>query len=306
MISTHPLTRAAAALALTTTLSLSGCVDADAGDRPTALRFSVLPDWNKGTLQRDSEKLAKLLGDKLGVEVRYEPSNDYTAAVNALIANKIDFVWLGGKTTCDAIDLGEDHVHVLGTRDIDLAFKTYFIANQDAIAAGKVSAVEDLAEWRGKTSELTFTFGSEGSTSGHLMPRFFLSEAGIDPDTAFRTRGYQKAGHGATLQAVASGAADLGALNYAYYDKASDADKAKAPIVHTTPQYVDYAWVVHDRIGADMVAKLKQALLGLDPEAPAEKEILDAWSAGSFQPASDEQWDSIRKVRDSLEKGSPK
>lgn len=286
-------------LALLGLLLMAGCGDSAAPN--SVIRFSVLPDWNKGKLAANSQKLAELLTEKLGVEVRYEPSNDYTACVNALVANKIDFVWLGGKTTCDAIDLGKGKVHVLATRDIDLKFKTYFIGNQAAIAAGKLAPVASLEEWQGKAKELRFTFGSNGSTSGHLMPRYFLSEAGISPEEDFASVGNQGS-HSGTLQAVANGTADFGALNYAWYDQASAELKAKAPILFTTPEYVDYAWVAHDRIGADVIAKLKAAMLGLDRNSDRASAILDGWAAGSFQSAKDEQWDAIRQVRDSLEK----
>ncbi|MBM4061788.1 MAG: putative selenate ABC transporter substrate-binding protein [Planctomycetes bacterium] len=286
--------------------SLSACGPQPAATPAAAeLRFSVLPDFNKDTLAEASRQLAAVLGRKLAVPVRYEAANDYAHAVNMLAANKVDFVWLGGKTTCDAIDAGAGTVHVLATRDIDLHFKTYFVANREAVAAGKVKPMQDLRELAAVAKDLTFTFGDKNSTSGHLMPRHFLVLAGIDPDRAFRGAcGYQAAGgHSATLKAVASGAADLGALNFAYYDAAKAEDKAAAPIVYTTPEYVDYAWVAHDRIGADLAARLRGAFTGLDAAVAEEKAILDAWKCRKFEPAQDSQWDSIRKVRDSLPKG---
>lgn len=284
-------------------LCAAGCADA-APEATQELRFSVLPDWNKGKLADDAAALAALLSERLARPVRYQPCNDYPACVNALAANKIDFVWLGGKTTCDAIDVGEGHVHVLATRDIDLEFKSYFIGNADAVAAGKIDAVDDLADWRGTLSDVRFTFGSINSTSGHLMPRHFLLQAGIVPEQAFATVGYQKlGGHAATLELVASGAYDVGALNYAYYDQAAADKKQQAVLLHTTDTYVDYAWVAHDRIGEQTVAALRDALLELDRDDPREARILDGWAAGAFVAAEDAQWQSIRQVRDSLPKG---
>ncbi|MCC7063814.1 MAG: phosphate/phosphite/phosphonate ABC transporter substrate-binding protein [Planctomycetes bacterium] len=284
----------------------AGCSsEAAAVPQPKELHFSVLPDFNKATLAESAKALEALLTKKLGVPVHYEPSTDYAMCVNSLISNKVDFVWLGGKTTVDAIDAGKGAVHVIATRDIDLHFKTYFIANQKAIEAGHIKTLASLKDLAPIAKDLTFTFGDKNSTSGHLMPRFFLTEAGINPDLSFKgDAGYQASGgHSSTLKAVASGAADLGALNYSYYDGAKPEEKTAAPIVFTTPEYVDYAWVGHNRIGEPMMKKINEAFTKLDAAVPEEKAILDAWKCKKFETAKNEQWESIRKVRDSLPKG---
>lgn len=283
---------------------LSAC-----GKQPTAtvqeLRFSVIPDFNKAKLAQSAALLAERLSRELGVPVRYEPANDYAAVCNGLVAGKLDFAWLGGKTTVDALDLGKGQVHVLAARDIDLRFKSYFIAHRQLLDSGKLKPLSDLRELRAVASEFSFTFGDVNSTSGHLMPRHFLVAAGIDPDGGFRNTGYQLAGgHGATLQAVASGACDLGALNFATWDNASAQDRANAPVIFTTEPYVDYSWVGHARIGQDLLHKLTQVLLALDRKQPEDALLLDAWSAKErFVPAEAKLWDSIRQVRDSLPKG---
>jgi phosphonate transport system substrate-binding protein len=290
-------------LLLSATLLFAGAAAAQA---PTELRFTVIPDFNKGKLAETCKALADHLTKKLGMTVSYVPSNDYTMAVNALIANKVDFAWLGGKTTVDAIDAGKGQVSVLATRDIDLDFKTYFIANKKLVDSGKLKKVEKLTELAAMAKDFTFTFGDKNSTSGHLMPRFFLVEAGIDPNKAFKQEcGYQASGgHGATLKAVASGAADIGALNFTYWEKASDEDKANAPIIFVTPGYVDYAWVGHSRLGKETMAKITDAFTKLDRKNADDKVILDAWAAKEkFQAADNKRWDSIRKVRDSLPAG---
>lgn len=294
------------AISATMLLALVGSAAGCGGERaqaPRTLRFSVIPDWNKGRLAVDAGQLAALLAERIGVEVRYEASNDYTACVNGLAANKLDFAWLGGKTTCDAIDIGAGAVHVLATRDIDLHFKSYFIGTRAVVDAGRLAPVTDLADWRGRTTGLRFTFGDVNSTSGHLMPRHFLVAAGIDPERDFMSVGYAEGGHAGTLLAVASGAVDCGALNYAYYDRAPAAQREAAPVLYTTEEYVDYAWVAHDRIGDELKARLERALVALDRTDPRAAQVLDAWSAGRFVTARDAQWDAIRGVRDALPKG---
>lgn len=293
-------------LLITAVFAMASFTTAQAPTAPKELRFTVIPDFNKGKLTETCKQLSDHLSKKLGMTVSYVPSNDYTMAVNALIGNKVDFAWLGGKTTVDALDAGKGQTVVLAARDIDLDFKTYFIANKKLVDDGKVKKVDKLADLKSVAKDLTFTFGDKNSTSGHLMPRFFLTEAGINPNKDFKNEcGYQASGgHGATLKAVASGAADLGALNFTYYEKASAEDKANAPIVFVTPGYVDYAWVSHQRLGQQTLTKITEAFTKLDAKNADDKAILEAWSAKEkFMAADGKKWDSIRKVRDSLPPG---
>lgn len=274
-----------------------------ASAQPTVIRVSAIPDDFKTKVADTNEKLCAYLKAKTGIEVRFEPSSDYTACVNGLLANKLDLVWLGGVTSVEADAAAKGDAVFVATRDIDLKFKTYFIANADAIAAGKVKVVDKLEDLKPMLANLSFTFGNKKSTSGHIMPRHFLALAGIDPEKDMKSpAAFRAAGHGATLQSVAAGEVDLGALNYSTYDKATADLKAKAPIVYTTPNYVDYCWIGHKRLGDATLAKLGAAMQALDPAVPDQKQILDAWGAGAFVAADSKQWDGIRAVLQSLPK----
>ncbi|MBK8096397.1 MAG: phosphate/phosphite/phosphonate ABC transporter substrate-binding protein [Planctomycetes bacterium] len=272
---------------------------------PTEIRISAIPDFNKGKLEETVGTVVAFLAKATGLKVVYEPSSDYSAAVNGLVANKLDLVWYGGLTTVDAQDAAGKDAELLACRDIDLKFKTYFIANQKAIADGKIKPITDLADLKAMAKTLKFTFGDKKSTSGHLMPRHFLVAAGINPDQDFAGGAAYRAsgGHASTMQAVANGEVDLGALNFSYYDKAKPEEKAAAPIVFTTPEYVDYCWVGHQRLGAATLGKIKDAFLKLDPANADDKKVLDAWGAGKFVAADPKAWDSIRQVKNALPKG---
>ena len=96
---------------------------------PTEIRISAIPDFNKGKLEETVGTVVAFLAKATGLKVVYEPSSDYSAAVNGLVANKLDLVWYGGLTTVDAQDAAGKDAELLACRDIDLKFKTYFIAN---------------------------------------------------------------------------------------------------------------------------------------------------------------------------------
>ncbi|MGE3173013.1 MAG: phosphate/phosphite/phosphonate ABC transporter substrate-binding protein [Planctomycetota bacterium] len=284
-------------------LGLAACgSDSAAGETPAVIRVSAIPDMNKSLIAETQKKLCDYLTKKVGVEVRFEPSNDYTAAVNGLLANKLDLVWYGGVTSVEVEADAKGHAVFVATRDIDLKFKSYIIGNKDAVAAGKVGKLDSLKDLKGMAKDLTFTFGSKKSTSGHIMPRHFMVEAGIDPEQDFKSPAAYSGNHSATLTQVASGATDVGALNYSTYDNADKAQQEQAPILYTTPFYVDYCWIGHDRLGNGTLDKIKAALLSLDASQPDEKAILDAWGCSKFVAADSKQWDGIRSVLKALPK----
>lgn len=273
-----------------------GCGEPAAGTG--LLRLSGIPDADKARLEQQFGPVAEYLEAELGIPVRYEHMTDYTGAVIALGSGRIDLAWLGGVTAIDADRATGGEVTFVACRDTDLRFKSYFIANADAIARGAVKPVTSLRDLAPMLKDLRFTFGSKKSTSGHIMPRSFMVRAGIDPEADLLGRpGYQEAGgHDATLRTVASGQFDLGALNYTAWERADDEMKKRAPIIWVTPDYVDYCLVADNRLGEEMIDKIRDAFVNLDASNPEHREILAAFSAERFVPARRSDWDAIAGV----------
>src|SRR5690606_30547221 len=136
----------------------------------------------------------------------------------------------------------------------------------------------------------SFTFGSKSSTSGHMMPRkYFSDQAGVAPEKVFRTVAYSGS-HDVVMQMVADGTHQVGALNYASWDKASDELKAKAPIVYKTPPYTNYALTARADLGPELLGKLRSALLELDANDPNGTKVLKYLKAGKFIAADISEW----------------
>ena len=271
----------------------ASCGASDPGPAAT-LRFSGIPDSDKEKLQQQYEVVTSYLSDEIGMPVEFVFASDYTAAVTALAANKVDLVWLGGVTSVQAEEQTGGEVTFVATRVSDLEFQSYFIANA-SLGLEPVDSLEDLKTVLG---EHTFTFGSKSSTSGHIMPRYFMTQAGISPedDTKGGAKFQLQGGHSATLRVVANGSTDIGALNYKTWLGTGAATKAKAPVIYETPPYVDYCMVAHNRLGADRIAAIRRAFTSLDPTVPEHAEVLEAFEAAKFVAAESEDWDGIRKV----------
>lgn len=294
-------------LAFVAGLTLSACGDkepAGGGAAPAkwVLKCTGIPDSKTNELKDDYKLIRDYLAKELNADVQFEVVKDYDAAVTALTSGKADLAWLGGHTTVIAEESGR--VELVACRDLDLKFKSYFIAHKDTFAKLGGKQLQNLGELKGKTEGLKFTFGSSGSTSGHLMPRHFMNVQGVPPEATFGKDNVAYSGnHSNTLKQVADGTVHVGALNYTDWDKAGDDVKANAPILYVTPPYVDYCWVANKMMGAPKIGEIRAAFVKLDRANPEHAKILDAWGkAEKMLPADPANWQGIRDVRAELVK----
>ena len=246
-------------------------------------RITAIPDESPTELARKAGPLVKYLEGKLGMKVEYTPVTDYAAAVETLVNRKIDMAWFGGFTFVQSSVRSGGKTIPLVQRAEDAKFRSVFITTDPAI--------KTLADLKGKD----VTFGSQSSTSGHLMPRSFLLEAGVNPDKDFHRVAYSGA-HDATIAAVASGKVQAGALNISVWEKfVADhrVDTGKVHVFYTTPPYYDYNWTVHADMPAALREKLSAALLALDPATPEGAAVLDLQRASRFIPTKTENYKGI-------------
>lgn len=250
------------------------------------LRVSAIPDEAPTELQRKFKPLADYLAKSIGMKVEFTPVTDYAAAVEALINRKVDLVWYGGFTFVQAKIRSNNGVVPIVQRVEDQLFQSVFITTDPSIRT--------LADLKGKT----LSFGSASSTSGHLMPRYHLLQAKIDPDRDLRRVAFSGA-HDATAFAVAGGRVDAGALNISVWQRLvadGRVDPNKVKVFYTTPGYFDYNWTVRKDMDPGLRDKLTQAFLNLNPRDPDHKVILDLQRTLKFVPTRTENYDSIEQV----------
>ncbi|WP_061237785.1 putative selenate ABC transporter substrate-binding protein [Ectopseudomonas composti] len=266
------------ALAAGLTLSFS-VVAAD------VLKVSAIPDEAPTELLRKFKPLGAYLEQELGMKVEFVPVADYAAVVEALAADRIDMAWLGGFTFVQA-RLKTGNAVPLVQREQDAEFTSKFITADPA--------VKSLQDLKGKT----FAFGSVSSTSGSLMPRYFMLQDGIKPEDFFSRVAYSGA-HDATAAWVQAGKADAGVLNASVWQKLVDAKKVdtdKVKVFATTPTYYDYNWTVRGNLDPALQEKIKTAFLALDPAKPEQKAILDLQAASRFIETKPENYAGIEEA----------
>ena len=271
-------------LALAALVAAAASGPASAQAAKPAFVFTGIPDQDESRLVERFGKVASYLEAKLGVPVKYIPVKNYPAAVTAFTNGQVQLAWFGGFTGVQA------RKAVPGSQAIaqgaeDAAFKTYLIANaKTGLAKTGLQPSKDFPK---DIAGKSFTFGSRASTSGRLMPEYFIRQAfpGKTPEQVFPTVGFS-GDHSRTIQLVQSGAFAVGAVDYSVWDldaKAGKVDPKAVSVIWESPTFPDYQWTVRGDVdaiyGDGFTAKLKAALIGI-----ADPAILEPFGRSTFIP----------------------
>lgn len=261
------------------------------GDTGKTLRYTAIPDQNTTELQQKFAPLTAHLSDVLGVAVEYVPSRDYQASVEMFRAGDIQLAWFGGLTGVQA-RAAVPGARAIAQGEVDPQYFSYFIAHQETGLEKSDSFPEGMADY-------PFTFGSESSTSGRLMPEFFIKENTGKEPADFFTKGFSFSGsHDKTVAMVESGRFPCGVVNYKVYEKRvaqGKTDPALCKVIWKTPTYADYNFTAHPDLevlfGEGFTGKLQNALTAIDDE-----KILSALPRKKLIKARNEEFEGIAKA----------
>jgi phosphonate transport system substrate-binding protein len=267
-------------------MTLAGALLASAAfaQAQQVLRVTTIPEEAATEQVRKFTPLANYLEKQLGMKVEFTPVTDYPAAVEALVNKRVDLVWFGGFTHVQAQLRSGGKIVPIAQREEDTRFQSVFIAKTD-------SGIKTLADMKGRE----VSFGSQSSTSGHLMPRSFLLQAGIDPDKDFKRVAYSGA-HDATIASVVSGRVAAAALDITVWKKfvsENKVDTKAVDVFYTTAPYFNYNWSVHADMPAALRESITKALLSLDTNTAEGKEILSLNRATRYIPTKPENYKGI-------------
>lgn len=274
-----------ATLALTACLSFAGVAHAQ-----DTLYFSAIPDDDETRLAERFGAVADYLSQQLGVPVEFVPVKSYPAAVTAFRNDQVQLAWFGGLSGVQA-RLLVDGARAIAQGDEDQTFVTYFIANTE-------TGLTESEEFPEAARGMSFTFGAKTSTSGRLMPDYQIREqTGEAPEDFFGRVGFS-GDHAQTLRLVASGAWQIGALNFTVYDQAVTEGAPEietAKVIWKTPAYPDYNWTIRGdvdaRWGEGFGDRVQAALIGMD-----YPELLAAFPRNAFVAATNDDYAPIEKV----------
>jgi phosphonate transport system substrate-binding protein len=263
-----------------------GCRTAHSPNDSTSgvLRVSLIPSTDPGKILRESQPLIAYLERETGLKIDLTVPTNYAAVVEAIANDQVDIAYLGGFTYVQASR--RSGVVPLVQRERDRNFHSLFITHVD-------SGIDSLDDLKGRR----FAFGDVNSTSGHLMPEYFMREAKVDPEVI--SKAIYTGGHDATALAVANRKADAGALDETVYRKMvtdGKLDAAKVRVFYTTPPFFDYIWVARKTLSPKIGESFSSALLKLSANDAAQKAVLDLLNATSYVKAEDRDYDRLRQA----------
>ena len=262
---------------------LAGC-SRTSNDSLRTLRLSMIPATDPGKIVRESRPFIDYLKMKTGAKVELTIPTNYAAVVEAISNDRVDIAYFGGFTYVQAS--ARAGIVPLVQRERDQVFHSLFITQPG-------SHIHSLGDLRGHS----FAFGDVNSTSGHLMPAYFMRQQGVDP--AVIEKAIYTGGHDATVLAVANGKVDAGAMDelvFARMTKEGKLSESQVRIFYTTPPFFDYVWAARKGLDPAMGEAFANAMLALDAQKAEQKPILQLLNATKYVRANDSTYDPLRQA----------
>jgi phosphonate transport system substrate-binding protein len=265
------------------TLLAQGCSRTATDSRPL-LHLSMIPTTDPGKIIRDSQPFISYLEKQTGARVELTVPTNYAAVVEAVSSDRVDIAYFGGFTFVQAS--ARAGALPLVQRERDRNFHSLFITQTK-------SPIHSLSDLKGHS----FAFGDVNSTSGHLMPAYFMQQQGVDHtviDKAIYT-----GGHDATALAVANGKVDAGAMDelvYARMMKEGKLSESQVRVFYTTPPFMDYVWAARKGLDPSLGKAFTDAMLALDAQDAEQKAILDLLGASKYVRAENSSYDPLRQA----------
>jgi len=248
------------------------------------LRLAMIPSTDPAKIIRDNQPLVTYLEKETGSRIDLVVPTNYAAVVEAIANDKVDIAYLGGFTFVQASRRAG--VVPLVQRERDQNFHSVFITQTK-------SRINSLADLKGHS----FTFGDVNSTSGHLMPAFYMRAANVDQDVI--AKALYSGGHDATALAVANAKVDAGAMDELVFGNMTKSGKIAAEqvrVFYTTPPFFDYVWAARKGLDPKLGESFAGALLKLDASNPDNKVLLDLLNATKYVRAQDANYDKLRQA----------
>lgn len=200
------VTRISRALAASALLggSLLGSVQAE--EAPKELNFGIISTESSQNLRTVWEPFLDAMGERTGMKINAFFAPDYAGIIQGMRFNKVDLAWYGNKSAMEAIDRagGEIFAQTVAANGAP-GYYSLIVAHKDS----PLTSVEDMLA---NAAKLTFANGDPNSTSGYLVPGYYVfAKNQVDPNKAFKRS--LNGSHEVNALSVANKQVDVGTFN---------------------------------------------------------------------------------------------
>ena len=273
-----------AAIALGMSLTASWAQDINFGIISTEATQNLKADW---------QPLIDDMVKQTGMKVTAFFAPDYAGIIEGMRFNKVQVAWLGNKSAMEAVDRSNAEVFAqMVNADGTQGYYSHLIVHQD-------SAIKTLDDVLKNGKSLSFGNGDPNSTSGFLVPGFYVfAKNKVDAKSFFKV--VRSANHETNALAVANKQVDIATNNSENLDKIKDRQPEKFKdirIVWTSPLIALDPLVMHKELPAAAKEKIKSFFYNYGKTDTREKEILMKISKLSgFKTSTNAQLIPIREL----------
>lgn len=266
-----------------------------------SLTFAVYPSDDISQTLKYTQNISKYLSKELKIEVNYIQASDYTAVIEAMKSNKCQIALLGSFSyILAAQNAGAEAIIATGTRD-----GKYF-SYRSILITSPSTGLRNMDDVKKKASGLKLAFTDPASTSGHLLPREYLTSIGLNPDNSFASVTFSSS-HAASLLTTRSKQVDLAATNTTSLIRLlsiGKMDSSEIKVLWKSEPILFDAFCVKSSLPTELKEQIRQAFINMPVKAPEVfHHYIDYTFAGDplkdsllFKSVSDSSYDGIRKI----------
>ncbi|ENZ1249245.1 phosphonate ABC transporter substrate-binding protein [Pseudomonas aeruginosa] len=267
--------------------SLAGMAHAD----QPVINFGIISTESSQNLKSIWEPFLKDMSQQTGYQVKAFFAPDYAGIIQGMRFDKVDIAWYGNKAAMEAVDRahGEIFAQTVAASGAP-GYWSLLIANKDS----KIDSLEDMLA---NAKSLTFGNGDPNSTSGYLVPGYYVfAKNNVDPVKAFKRT--LNSSHEVNALAVANNQVDVATFNTEGMERLELTQPEKArqlKVIWKSPLIPGDPLVWRNNLSDEQKNKLRDFFFKYGANAEQKKVLADLqWS--KFQPSDDDQLLPIRQL----------
>ncbi|GAB7529541.1 phosphonate ABC transporter substrate-binding protein [Pseudomonas sp. 3A(2025)] len=277
---------------LVSVVIFASCLLGVAQAAPQTLHFGILSTESQENLKSIWQPLLDDMARTTGFDVQPVYTSDYAGLIDGLGEQRVDVAWLGNMAAVEAVDRSDSEIFaqtsmVNGTH----GYQGLLIARKDSA----INTVDDLLR---QASHLSFGNGDPNSTSGYLVPGYYVfARQHINPATAFKRTLNQS--HEANALSVAKGEVDAATFNSENWDRLSvthPQQLAQLKIIWKSPLIPADPIVWRRSLLPDNKVRIRAFFLGYGA-TDEQKAVLKGLQQTHFSASNNNQLLPIRQLR---------